>query len=139
MKGGGTEIEVLLTFERNWFTESKNLDFFFTFQFKTVETADEFYNYHNSLYRSIVQNVEYCYGKLLLRNLLFKVLISHFSETQTFLHLNSNAENTSQCQASIGIWWHQQLGGATLQPLYTWHLLGFVLVLQSDDEKTRSY
>ena len=27
MKGGGTEIEGLLTFERNSFTESKNLDF----------------------------------------------------------------------------------------------------------------
>ena len=50
MKMGGTEIEVLLTFERNSFTESKNHDFF-TFQFKTEETADAFCNYHHSLYK----------------------------------------------------------------------------------------
>ena len=119
MKGGGTEIERSLTFEKNSFTESKNHDLIFKFTIQNwgnsrciwqlspkaaiccifsehllIRTPLDGCFFSEIPRAELTKNVEHHYGKL-LRNLTFKVLISHCFETQKFLQLNSNVENTS--------------------------------------------
>ena len=101
MKGGGTEIERLLTFEKNSFTESKNHDLIFKFTIQNWGNSRCVWQlspkaaiccifsehllirtpldgcFFSEIPRAKTKNVEHHYGKL-LRNLIFKVLISQF-------------------------------------------------------------